>query len=147
MGRLGQGVWSHVSPDASSLEYTGLLCAQAIRLEQASSLAARLEGEGEGQAAGRVRVAVCRGAALLGAWRRVERELGQARALLSAEANFSAFQATDISSARLIPPYPALLSCLLPISHLSTPSPLSSLVDALIFPYYSGLRCTTPSPS
>ncbi|KAL1529535.1 hypothetical protein AB1Y20_000480 [Prymnesium parvum] len=89
LARLGRGVWSGVAPDASSLEYTGVLCAQALRLDEASKLALRivdtLRVRGATHAAARVRVAVCRAAALAGAWQWCKREMGEARSLLSVD--------------------------------------------------------------
>ena len=39
--RLGRGVWAGVAPDTSTLEYVGALCAQALQLNEAVSLADR----------------------------------------------------------------------------------------------------------
>jgi len=91
LGRLGRdGVWRAVSPDASSHEYVGTLCAQALHLDEAARLADAAAEAGGGQegcagarAAARVRLALCRSAALLGAWRRCRREAAAARQMLA----------------------------------------------------------------
>lgn len=87
LSRLGKGVWATTPPGTSALEYVGLLCAQALRLDEATALAERtLTSSGMGRspahAAASVRVAICRGAALLGEWERCTAEARTARALL-----------------------------------------------------------------
>ena len=42
--RLGSGAWAAASPDASTFEYVGLLCAQALRLDEATAFATRALG-------------------------------------------------------------------------------------------------------
>jgi len=86
LARLGQGLWESVEPDASSFEYVGTLCAQALQLDKAARLAQRACG-GDGDstathASARVRLAICRSAALIGAWKRCCAEAAMARALL-----------------------------------------------------------------
>ena len=110
IGRMGvDGVWKRVAPDVSALEYAGALCAQALRIDEAARLADRAltagsgvggkgvggkgggaggggaDGSGEemrAAAAARVRLAICRAAALCGAWARCIKEADAARALL-----------------------------------------------------------------
>jgi len=109
IGRMGvEGVWKRVAPDVSALEYAGALCAQALRIDEAAGLADRAQTAGSGvggkgvggkgggaggggadgsgeemsaAAAARVRVAICRAAALCGAWARCIKEADAARAL------------------------------------------------------------------
>ena len=90
LARLGSdGVWSSVEPDASTLEYVGTLCAQALRLDEATRLAERLADlkgvGGSAHAAARVRVAACRGALLCGKLKRCVSEASAARALLKSD--------------------------------------------------------------
>ena len=86
LARLGvDGLWSAVSPDCSTLEYVGALCAQALRLVEASRLADRLAAEPSGaHAAARVRVGIARAALLLGKPKRCVAEVGAAGRLLLA---------------------------------------------------------------
>ena len=65
--------------------YVGALCAQSLRLDEAAKCADRalaIGGVAGAQAAARVRLAVCRGAALCGSWERVLAEAQRARALI-----------------------------------------------------------------
>ena len=104
LARLGDknGVWASTSPGVTANEYAGLLCAQALRLDEASSLADRaLNGSAQGgrsptHAAACVRVAICRGYTLLGEWRKCDEEAKAARGLLKAsEADVKAEHGED----------------------------------------------------
>ena len=86
--RLGRGSWAAASPEASTFEYVGLLCAQALQLDEACAFAARAlgaacRGRPSAHAAARVHVAVARGAALAGDWGRCKAEVATARELLA----------------------------------------------------------------
>ena len=82
-----------MAPDTSTLEYVGALCAQALQLNEAVSLADRAiaaaaggsGGAAAAHAAARVRLAACRGAALAGAWKRCASEAAATHALLGPE--------------------------------------------------------------
>ena len=87
--RLGRGAWAAAaSPEASTFEYVGLLCAQALQLDDACAFAARAlgaacRGRPSAHAAARVHVAAARGAALAGDWARCKAEVATARELLA----------------------------------------------------------------
>lgn len=97
LSKMGRGVWKGVKPDVASCEYVGTLLAQALRLPDAIGLAERAVSyktvkaskhgnlpaekaeEAAAAAAGRVRLAVCRGAALVGGWKGCSAEAKAAR--------------------------------------------------------------------
>lgn len=81
-GERGHGCWAAVEPDGSTLEHCGVLCAQALRLDDAAEMAERARDGGAVHAAARVHVAICRGAALMGLWKRCLGEAKRARKLL-----------------------------------------------------------------
>ena len=85
-----KGVWQAVAADISTFEYVGTLCAQALRLDEASKLAARALEAGSSRrsgehAAARVLVAAARGAALAGEWKKCRDVCSKASKLLGDE--------------------------------------------------------------